>query len=174
MPEGGDELEALFRRYSRMVHGVCQRYVKDPLLAEDLMQEVFIKAFQRLPEFRRDASPFTWLYRIAINACIDFLRSRKAENLRCEAFMEEVVLENLRHGEEASLEPLDMERILSAVDPETRQILVLHHAEGLTHEEIAQVMGVSRTVITKRLMRFHQGHQTRSGRLKVLFREIRA
>ena len=69
MNEQEEKLTELFRQYGASIHRMCFLYLKDYHLAEDAVSETFLKAYRALPSFRRDASPKTWLTRIAINIC---------------------------------------------------------------------------------------------------------
>lgn len=62
-------------RYSQMVMRTAYYYVKDQMVAEDIAQEVFLRAYKKMDEFLRESSVATWLYRITVNACKDYLRS---------------------------------------------------------------------------------------------------
>src|SRR5881397_3916440 len=71
--------DELMIRYERQIYRVCYRFVENREDAMDLAQEVFIKAFEHLPRFRREASLKTWLYRIAINHCINHVKKHSQE-----------------------------------------------------------------------------------------------
>src|SRR6266850_7349844 len=71
--------DELMIRYERQIYRVCYRFVENPDDAKDLAQEVFIKAFEHLPTFRRQSSLKTWLYRIAINHCINHVKKHSRE-----------------------------------------------------------------------------------------------
>src|SRR6266571_7470839 len=71
--------DELMLRYERQIYRVCYRFVENRDDAKDLAQEVFIKAFEHLPAFRRESSLKTWLYRIAINHCINHVKKHSHE-----------------------------------------------------------------------------------------------
>jgi RNA polymerase sigma-70 factor (ECF subfamily) len=144
-------IESLFKRYRSMVSRVCARYERNKEEAEDLVQDVFLKVQQHQHAFRGESEAFTWIYRVTVNHCLDYLRSRKSEIERSLRYMDEVVLRNLGDGEGAVLARITLEKILKDQDEKSRQVLFLYHAEGLTQEEIAQVMELSRSAVAKRL-----------------------
>jgi RNA polymerase sigma-70 factor (ECF subfamily) len=148
------DITRLYTRYREFVSRVCNRYVQNPDDAEDLVQEVFLKAEKALADFAGQSQPSTWLYRIAVNHCLDNLRQRKRQRDLIAAYA--LDLENGAE-EEGTETPSGMRRILDRLREETDnvdgQILYLRFDLGLTHEAIAQIRGVSRVAITKRLSR---------------------
>src|SRR5688572_19577990 len=79
--QNGDReaFDRLVERYQRDIYRLCYRYVNDPQDANDMAQEVFLKAYRAIDRFRGDSSFSTWLYRIAVNACLNFRSSRRPE-----------------------------------------------------------------------------------------------
>ena len=154
-------LEDLFRRYSSMVFRICLRYTKNREDAEDMVSEVFMKVGKGMEEYRGESKPMVWIYRIAVNHCLDHLRSRKSKN---ELDLEDLDTQALRtlegHGDRC-LAKVTLERILGKINPTTRRILFLSHVEGLTHGEIAKILGVTREAVTKKLHRFSEEMQRR-------------
>jgi RNA polymerase sigma-70 factor (ECF subfamily) len=149
-------LEDLFRHYSSMVFRICLRYTKNREDAEDMVSEVFIKVGKGMADFRGEAKPMVWIYRIAVNHCLDHLRSRKSKN---ELDLDDLDTQSLRtlegHGDRC-LAKVTLNRILGKINPTTRRILFLSHVEGLTHGEIAKILGVTREAVTKKLHRFSE------------------
>ncbi len=130
----------LYERHSRRVYTVVRRLVGDDHLAEDLSQEAWIRAFEKLHLFRGEAAFGTWLYRLATNVALNRLRrSSKRGDVESAAELPRV-----------SAPPDDAvvnRRLLSAAIDQLphgyRQVLVLHDVEGWTHEEIGQSLGCS-------------------------------
>jgi RNA polymerase sigma-70 factor, ECF subfamily len=164
MSEAGltPDLEATFRKYGDFVYRTCCRYFRDAADAEDVAQEVFLKLHRRLREFRGDSALTTWIYRIAVNTCIDALRARKSHVEYQETGMDAMVENNLAscHGD-ATLARIDLSRILAETDDRTREILFLALAEGCSHEDVGEVVGLSKSAITKIINRFQKRIQTR-------------
>jgi RNA polymerase sigma-70 factor (ECF subfamily) len=114
--------------------------------AEDVLQEIFITAHRKLSGFRGDSSLGTWLYRIAVNQCLDHLRSRGA---RMASVTES--LDRVEAREPAAASPIvptaisriDLERAIAQLPPGCRAAFVLHDVEGRDHQEVARALGIS-------------------------------
>src|SRR5215831_18752014 len=138
--------DELMIRYERQIYRVCYRFVDNREDAMDLAQEVFIKAFEHLPSFRKESSLKTWLYRIAMNHCINHVKKNARE------FVE--ISETI--GSTASSIQSDMEdreqrehfRILvKRLPPKQKAILEMRINEQLSYEEIAAMSGRSISTI---------------------------
>ena len=148
------DLDSLFRRYSSMVFRICLRYTKNREEAEDMVSEVFMKVGRSINHYRGDSKPMVWIYRIAVNQSLDFLRTRRSKReLELDEADYHGSLVVREHGNHC-LAKITLERILGKINPVTRQCLFLSHMEGLTHNEIAGMLGVSRDAVTKKLNRF--------------------
>ncbi|MCS6771836.1 MAG: sigma-70 family RNA polymerase sigma factor [Kiritimatiellae bacterium] len=155
--------EELIRRYQRRIYALVYNMTGHREDAEDLVQDVFIKAYRSLDGFKGDASFFTWIYRIAVNRTINFLKRRKREaaDLRLDdmdpsaerdpAFLElrsrespvrEVTLGELQKKLNAALQNLSEKH---------RTVVVLHDIQGMPHEEIAKIMKCSVGTVRSRL-----------------------
>ena len=141
----GGEREAfsgLVERYQRDVYRLCYRYVNNHHDANDMAQEAFLKAFRALPSFRGDSSFSTWLYRIAVNTCLNFRQSRRAPY---EPLSEELpdlrprVAESIEAGERAA----SVRAAVAKLPEKQRATLILKLYHELTHEEVARILGSS-------------------------------
>jgi RNA polymerase sigma-70 factor (ECF subfamily) len=133
-------VRALYDRYAPRVYAVVRRIAGDDELAKDYAQEAWIRAIRALPTFRGDARFSTWLHRIAVNSALQAMRKAETRQKR-EAPIPEHVATFPGSGD-ALLE----RRLESALDrlPEgMRRVIILHDVEGYTHEEIAEVLGVT-------------------------------
>lgn len=148
---------ALVERYQRRVAGVALAVVHDPDDAIELAQETFIRAYQNLSRFEERSSFSTWLYRIAANLAIDWRRRegrhRTLHGEEAEAELErvpalagdsfkEAVRDELRRKIRAALEELTQEQ---------RAVILLREVEGLSYDEIAEVLGCPRGTVMSRL-----------------------
>lgn len=135
--------EALYRRHVGRIFGAIRRLVGGhEARAEELTQEAFIRAWQRLEGFRFESAFGTWLYRLAINTALMDLRGRrKGEDLEDswpdgDAFtLGDTVA---RHAGQ-----IDLERAIARLPPRARAVLVLHDVEGWRHDEIAAELGMA-------------------------------
>jgi len=149
-----EALAELFRRYRQDVYEIAYRFTSNRDDALEITQEVFMKLIEGLESFRRGSRFFTWLYRIAVNQSIDFLRRRKR---RAAVPLEEGEHRNRRRGtdpvERAQTAELS-ERLRSALgklSEKHRTVLILHSMENLSYREIAQVVGCSIGTVMSRL-----------------------
>lgn len=132
----------VYNEYYRRVYASCLRIISDPHRAEDFMQEAFIHAFQSIDSFRGDASLCSWICRIAINRCLDFLKKRKVD-LQFEERYDSHDKES--YEMEESYEDFQVEQIKSALKdlPDgCRLIFQLHIFEEMEHREIAERLGI--------------------------------
>jgi RNA polymerase sigma-70 factor (ECF subfamily) len=155
--------EALFQRYERPIYGFIYRLMGNPDDANDLTQECFIRAYRALPQTSADLNVSAWLHRIAANACLDVLRRRQRIRwLPWEAPKHEPLLHALGHGsspddpERTALRAetqREVQAILQRMSARNRLALVLREYEGLSCEDIGQVMGLSRSAVKSVLFR---------------------
>jgi len=141
---GGDmsAFESLYRRHVGRVHGAVLRLAGGRhARAEELTQEAFVRAWQRLPGFRFESAFGTWLYRLAVNVALMDLRSLKHDPV--EQGVEEDALPESGAHPFCPAEREELERAVSALSPRTRAVLVLHDVEGWKHEEIAAELGMA-------------------------------
>lgn len=147
-----EAFDLLVARHQRDVYQLCYRYVGNHEDAHDMAQEAFLKAYRGLKSFRGDSAFSTWLYRIAVNTCLNFRAARRTAVV--------AVLDELPYGGEAAGERLvrrERERqVREAVErlPEKqRATLILKIYHELTHEEVARILGS--TVGTVKANLFH-------------------
>ena len=138
--------DELMIRYERQVYRVCYRFVNNRDDAMDLAQEVFIKAFEHLPNFRRESSMKTWLYRIAMNHCINHVKKNSREFVQ--------ITENVGstrasiHSEMEEREKREQFRsLVKKLPPKQKAILEMRIHEQLSYEEIATMSGRSISTI---------------------------
>ncbi len=133
--------ETLYRNHVGRVHGAILRLVgMDRARAEELTQEAFVRAWQKLASFRHESAFSTWLYRLGVNTALMDLRVRRDEdNVDAE------VLEFVAGGEVpfCAAERGDLQRAVAKLPPRARAVLVLHDVEGWKHEEIGKELGMA-------------------------------
>lgn len=147
-------LLSLFTKYSDFVFRICMRYVKDRPEAEDLSQDIFLKINDKLHEFRTESMVSTWIYRIAINSCIDHLRKVKRREELAEEHLNPIVRLNIHADEDASLAAIDLSKIINPLKSQVRKILFLTLAEGLSYQEVSDVLEISKAAVAKTVERF--------------------
>jgi RNA polymerase sigma-70 factor (ECF subfamily) len=143
------DIESLYRAYGTSVFRVCRSHVRSTEDAQDVVHDVFLKVQKGLGQFQEKSAIFTWIYRITVNQCLEYRRRnyRRGNTLPLEA-----VDAGPYTAKEAGVESsMRMERIMQACDRTTRAIIFLLYYEGLTQEEVAEVLGMGRSAVTKRL-----------------------
>jgi RNA polymerase sigma-70 factor (ECF subfamily) len=130
-----------------MIHSLCYRMTGSLADAEDLAQESFIQAFQNLKHFRADARFSSWLYRIAVNQCLNWQES----NQRREALHRNWSEQNLEPGTENPGGNNLVQEALMRLKPKQRAAIVVTVYDGLTHAEAAQALGCSETTVSWRI-----------------------
>ena len=147
----------LVERYQERIRNLIYSIFHEREIVDDLSQEVFIKAYQALPQFRFQSSFYTWLYRIAVNKSRDELRKRKVRRW----FSLQTMMENSDKelGSKIVVEPLDKEpqELLAAglqsLPEKYRVAIVLKDIDGLSYEEIAEIMECELGTVKSRLSR---------------------
>lgn len=162
-PEAFDEL---VERHKSRVFGVLYNMLGNRADAADLAQDAFVKAFRSIAGFRNESSFYGWLYRIAINTALNFLKQRKEPHLSLNEWSSDVE-EDPTYRELVARESVqkDMDRdelrerlneALQKLSEEHRAVVVLHDIEGLRHQEIAKILGCTEATARSRLFYAHQ------------------
>jgi RNA polymerase sigma-70 factor, ECF subfamily len=138
--------EELYRAHSGRLYSLALRMVGNPADADDLLQEIFLSAHRKLESFRGESSLGTWLYRLAVNLCLDYLRSRTGRNLQVtDPLDDEPGPADIggRGLADRTVMRMDLERALAQLPVGCRTAFVLHDVEGLEHREIGEIMGIA-------------------------------
>jgi RNA polymerase sigma-70 factor (ECF subfamily) len=141
-----DAFEELYRTHAARLYSLALRMTGSEQDAEDLLQDIFLQAHRKLGGFRGESTLGTWLYRLAVNQCLDFLRGRQSKMTRS----------LWSYDEEGAAEPaavtpvvppaisrVDLERAIARLPDGCRAVFVLHDIEGFAHHEVASMLGVS-------------------------------
>lgn len=154
----GHAFSMLIENHERFVFNVVYRIVGNAEDARDVSQEAFIKAFKNFETYDESSAFSTWLYRIAVNTAIDYIRRRKKENSI--SFEDYIVDENNHNGdsgiEEKVISKEGVKNIISAVnmlDDEFKTVIVLRDMEGLDYKEISDITGLPLGTVKSRLSR---------------------
>jgi RNA polymerase sigma-70 factor, ECF subfamily len=138
--------EELYAAHAGKLFSVAVRMLGNQSDAEDMLQEIFLSAHRKLDGFRGDAALGTWLYRLAMNQCLDHLRSRSARTSQLtDVLDEEPVLYEAGGAGLATqtVAKMDIERALAQLPAGCRAAFVLHDVEGLEHREVAEALGIA-------------------------------
>jgi RNA polymerase sigma-70 factor, ECF subfamily len=135
--------EELYRQHSTRLFNLAWRMCGTRADAEDLLQEIFLLAHRKLPEFRGDSAVGTWLYRLAMNRCLDYLKSRQSRESGSTTVLDEEVLQGPRLVPDGGVKRLDLERAIARLPEGARAAFVLHDVEGFQHHEVANILGIT-------------------------------
>ena len=142
------ELARMMNAYGGMLAGLCSALLKDSHLAQDIVQETFVKAWRKMDQLRGGMqSEKAWLCRIAVNLCRDQQRTRWMRAVDKKAELDEPSLWCTPKDEQAS----DVMEALGQLKPKYREVLTLHYLENLSAEEISQIVGLSASAVYRRL-----------------------
>jgi RNA polymerase sigma-70 factor (ECF subfamily) len=139
--------ERLYRTHMERVFSLCARMVGDRSHAEELTQDVFVRAWEKLAQFRGDSAFGTWLHRLAVNVVLNDRQVERRRRERHDDGIEDV--DTLSHGDVRPHEvevpglSIDLEKAIAGLPPGARKVFVLHDVQGFTHEEIGDMLGVT-------------------------------
>jgi RNA polymerase sigma-70 factor, ECF subfamily len=138
-----EAFETVYKQHAPRIYSLTTRMAGSAEEGEDLLQDVFLQAYRKLDTFKGDSTLGTWLYRLALNHCLDFVRSRRAkmtrvtDTLDTEGAMEPVA------APQTPIARLDLERAIERLPEGCREAFVLHDVEGFDHKEVAGMLGIA-------------------------------
>ena len=162
----GDDtaFSVLVRKYQKSVHALAWRKIGDFHIAEDITQDTFLQAYQKLSTLKKPQRFASWLYVIAANYCKMWLRKKRlstqslentsSTQLEKETYSGYVIAENERTTAETQREVV--KKLLAKLQESDRTVITLYYLGGMTYEEISEFLGVSVTAIKSRLHRARQ------------------
>lgn len=163
-----DAFRALFEAHKDRVYSIALRYSGGRAEAMDIAQETFLKLLSSIQHFRADASFESWLYRIVVNCCLD----HKRRGRRWMPFLDGL-LDTVSAPAESALSKLlraeqeqSVQRVVGKLAPEQRIVVVLRYTEGLSYDQIAEVVGCSAGTVASRLNRAHKVLERRLSHLQ--------
>ncbi len=138
-----DAFETIYHQHAARIYTLACRIAGSVEDGEDLLQEIFLQAHRKMGSFKGESSLGTWLYRLAMNHCLDFVRSRRAkmgkitDTLDADGAVEPVA------PRDTPVARLDLERALAALPDGCREAFVLHDVEGFDHKEVGELLGIA-------------------------------
>lgn len=137
-----DAFEAVYRAHVSAIHALCRRMCGDDGEAKDLVQDVFVRAWERLPSFRGQSALATWLHRLAVNVVLETWRASKRDALRMIDDPEGLAFGAV--GRETNADAvMDIASAITRLPRGSRTVFVLHDIEGYSHDEIASMTGIA-------------------------------
>jgi RNA polymerase sigma-70 factor (ECF subfamily) len=140
-----DAFQCLYARYKNYVYSLCTHMCKDPVLAEDLSQDIFLHVWRKMGSFRGQSLFRTWLYRVTINMVLLYFRKHRVGLLSLDdKTMQAAETVSLRNISPIHLDDrLSLRNMLSLLAPHHRRVLVLHDIEGYRHQDISHLLGIT-------------------------------
>lgn len=153
--------QELFERFQGRIYRLVFRMTGSAEDARDLTQDIFLNAFKNMNKFRKEAEVYSWLYRIAVNRCIDHIRKRQRHfwhlsGLFRETESQELLEKSFETPEDRMLAAErngKIQKSLSQLKPEFRAVIILKDLDGLNYREIAGILGCSEGTVASRLNR---------------------
>lgn len=150
-----ERLEWLMNEYGKNVARLAFTYTKQKQLSEDIAQEVFIKCYEHLSNFRNESSYKTWIYRITVNLCKDKLRSWAYRNIVLTDFF--MKTKSTNKSPETELIGLENKQLLSgkilSLPVKYREVIILYYYEEMSYSQISELLNISLQTIKSRLHR---------------------
>ncbi|MCD4664108.1 MAG: RNA polymerase sigma factor [Bacteroidales bacterium] len=159
--------EAFYRRYAPKMYGVCLRFAKNKMEADDILQEGFIKIYLNLKTFRKEGSLEGWVRRTIVNTAINYYK-KNAKYLKDIEIGQAEILHNNVYG---ALDALSVEELLCLVKELPagyRMVFNLNVIEGYTHKEIGHLLGISENTSKSQLSRARQTLQRKFAELNTI------
>ena len=150
-----EAFERLYRLHAPRVFALCLRMSGDRVRATELVQDVFVRAWERIPSFRGDAKLSSWLHRLAVNVVLGEARTERRRTRRVALGDDEEggTWEAVGATAGDAGDRIDLERAIAALPPGARQVFVLHDVEGYRHGEIARITGTAEGTLRAQLHR---------------------
>jgi RNA polymerase sigma-70 factor, ECF subfamily len=138
-----DAFEDLYRQHASRIYSLACRMTGSIADGEDLLQEVFLLVHRKLGSFKGDSSLGTWIYRLATNCCLAFLRSRQHRQQRATETLDDVLPVRDAGPPAFRIDRMDLERAILQLPAGYRAAFVLHDVEGFDHSEVAAQLGIA-------------------------------
>jgi RNA polymerase sigma-70 factor (ECF subfamily) len=133
----------LYRNHAPRIYALASRMAGSPDEGEDLLQEIFLQAFRKLGSFKGEAAIGTWLYRLALNHCLDFVRSKQAKMGKVTDTLDAETSIEPAARRDTPIARIDLERAIERLPVGCREAFVLHDIEGFDHKEVGDVLGIA-------------------------------
>lgn len=143
----------LYKLYCDAMFLIAHRYVLDRFVAEDIMQEAFIKAFKNIESYRNEVSIGAWLKKIVINHSIDYLKKRKLEVVSINEEVAKVYDDETDWKVETNIDVDGIKEVINSLQEKYRLVLSLYLLEGYDHSEIASILKITENTSRTHLLR---------------------
>ena len=138
-----DAFARLYEAHAPRVFALCVRMTADRALAEELTQDAFVRAWEKLPLFRGDSSFGTWLHRLTVNVVLNRQASDGRRRRHLAPDDDGAALDQAPARPHAPGDRMDLEQAIAGLPPGARRVFVLYDVEGYQHDEIARLLGIT-------------------------------
>jgi len=140
----GTAFETLYQQHAPRLYNLAYRMAGTATDADDLLQDIFLLAYRKVGSFRGESSLGTWLYRLAMNHCLDVLRSRQSrQEQQTDSLDEEGAAAPAAAPALGAVSRIDLERAIGQLPRACRAAFLLHDVEGFGHQEVGTILGIS-------------------------------
>lgn len=143
----------LYRQYCDGMYCVAMRFLKNADDAEDVLQEAFIKAFQKMHQYKGEVTFGAWLKRIVVNKCIDFLKSKNEHTISLDETYMKPVDEDDDWRVDGHIDLDEVKEAIGQLPNKYKYVVMMYLVEGFDHQEISEVLQISETACRTRLLR---------------------
>jgi len=147
-----DAFRILYEGHVGRIYALCLRLAGDPVKAEELVQDTFVRAWQKLPGFRGESAFGTWIFRIAVNVALTDRRSTGRREARIGTVADPEALPVAGRSAGPG-DRMDMEEAIAGLPPKARAVFLLYDVEGYQHSEIAEMTGIAEGTSKTQLFR---------------------
>jgi RNA polymerase sigma-70 factor (ECF subfamily) len=146
---GGDRetsveaFEQMYRQHAPRIYSLACRMAGSPEDGEDLLQEIFLQAYRKMGSFKGESAIGTWLYRLALNHCLDYVRSRRAKMNKLTETLDAENSVQPTAKRQTPIAKIDLDRAVERLPDGCREAFVLHDVEGFDHKEVGELLGIA-------------------------------
>jgi RNA polymerase sigma factor (sigma-70 family) len=133
--------ERLYRAHLDRVYSLCARMLGDRTMAEEVTQDVFVRVWEKLPQFRAESAFGTWLHRVTVNVVLSHRKTTGISQARTVG--DDSAIDSAPTRSVSVAERLDLDAAIAGLPRGARKVFVLHDVEGFTHEEIGSQLGIT-------------------------------
>lgn len=148
------EVQQLYTQYGPVLFHRCRGIMGNDEDANDAVQETFARVIRCWGQFREDASPLTWMYRISTNHCLNQIRNRKGRQEKLHVRREEIIGEGLTRPDDEGTDRATIMALLENADEETQRCVIHSFFDDCTRQEVADLVGLSVPTVRKRINTF--------------------
>lgn len=159
---------ALMTAYQEKLYWHIRRFSCTHEDTDDLLQETFIKVWNALPDFREDSRLFTWLYRIATNECLNFLRKKRLRNIFSSEPLESIMFKKIDEDEYFNGNHLQRElmKAIQKLPPRQKAVFNMRYFDNLSYNDISEILGISPGALKAS---YHHAYKKIKGELEKIF-----